>query len=60
MPRPSPYGPIKQIPSGHTCGATQCEENALNPKTPKPNAARIINFVMGTPFCAIQVNAHES
>jgi hypothetical protein len=49
--RPAPYGPIKQIASGHGCGATHWEENALNPTTPKPNAARIINFVMGKPFC---------
>jgi hypothetical protein len=48
---PAPYGPIKQIASGHGCGATHWEENAPNPTTPKPNAARIINFVMGKPFC---------
>ena len=49
--RPALYGPIKQIASGHGCGATHWEENAPNPTTPKPNAARIINFVMGKPFC---------
>ena len=51
MPAPRYYGPIKQIASGHGCGATHWEENAPNPTTPKPNAARIINFVMGKPFC---------
>jgi hypothetical protein len=57
---PAPYGPIKQIASGHGCGATHCEENALYPTKPKPNTARIINFVMGSPFCESDVPAPKN
>jgi hypothetical protein len=53
------YGPIRQLVSVQGWAPSHGENVVLKPITPKPNAARMINFVMGKPFCESGIPAQK-
>jgi hypothetical protein len=59
MLAPRSYGPIKQLVSEQGSGATHCGYAAPKPTTPKPNAARMINFVMGNLLFVFRPTNHK-
>jgi len=44
------YGPIRQLVSEQGWGVSHCGNAAPKPTTPKPNAARMMNFAMWNSF----------